>query len=929
MNVPSATYRLQFSRSFNFRMAQDILPYLEELGISHVYASPIFKSSRGSDHGYNVVDHNSLNSELGSDMDFDSLIDSVTNRRMFWLQDIVPNHMAFDSENGMLMDVLEKGQRSEFFSFFDIDWEHAYENIKGRVLAPLLGRFYGESLEDSEISLCFGPQGFSIKYYDLNLPLAIDSYSFVLSHRIGTLRKTLGNDHPDFIKLLGVLYVLKTVVTEEELSDVYDQVRFVKKMLWDIYCANERFKEFLDENIEIFNGVKIRGDSFGLLDELLSMQVFRLSYWKIATKEINYRRFFNINSLISLKIQDRNVFDYVHDLVFRQIRSGKVCGLRIDHVDGLNDPGEYVGLLRANFPELYLITEKILLRGEELPATWPVQGTTGYDFLNYVNGVFVERMNVRAISKIYSNFSGFQDNFNEMVREKKRLIIFELMAGDINNLAQELKSISSRDRHASDVTLYGLRRALTEVLVSFPVYRSYVSWTEFTHNDQKYMETAINLAEHYEPALAPELHFLRKFLLLQYPPYIDEDGKKEWIKFAMRFQQYTSPVMAKGLEDTVLYIFNRLISLNDVGGQPEFFGHSIKEFHHLNKKRLRLTPLSLNATTTHDTKRDEDVRARINVLSEIPREWETTVKRWGRLNRTRKKRIGRTYLPDKNDEYFLYQTLVGSWPLDMSEYPQFLDRIKEYAIKAVREAKVHTAWVKPDIVYEDAYISFIDSIMEPTQDNPFFEDILAFASRIARFGMLNSLSCVLLKITSPGIPDFYQGTELWSLSLVDPDNRRPVDFCKRKKLLDEIRSKAASNMGNLLGELCSQIDNGKIKLFLTWKGIQTRKAMSNLFEEGEYIPLRTSGAFARHIVAFARSDTKNCSLTIAPRLYRKVTPDGSIPFARAAWKDTSILLPRRIKGSFTNVMTGEDIEFEQHLDVADVLETFPVALLVN
>ncbi len=929
MNVPSATYRLQFSSSFNFRMARDILPYLEELGISHVYASPIFKASRGSDHGYNVVDHNSLNPELVSEIDFDSLIDSVRNRGMFWIQDIVPNHMAFDSENGMLMDVLEKGQRSEFFSFFDIDWEHAYENIKGRVLAPLLGRFYGESLEDSEISLCFGPQGFSIKYYDLSLPLAIDSYSFVLSHRVGTLRKTLGKDHPDFIKILGVLYVLKTVVTEEELSEVYDQVRFVKKMLWDIYRDNQRFREFLDENIRIFNGDKIIGDSFGLLDELLSMQVFRLSYWKIATKEINYRRFFNINSLISLKVQDRNVFDYIHDLIFRYIRSGKISGLRIDHVDGLNDPAGYIRLLRNNFPELYLIIEKILVPGEELPVSWPVQGTTGYDFLNHVNGVFVDRMNGRAISKIYSKFSGFRSNFNEMARNKKRLIILELMAGDINNLAQELKSISSRDRHASDVTLYGLRRALTEVLVSFPVYRSYISWTEFTESDRKYLETAINQAEQYEPALASELHFIRKFLLLQFPPYIDEAGKTEWTKFAMRFQQYTSPVMAKGLEDTVLYIFNRLISLNDVGGQPEIFGHSIKEFHHLNKKRFLLTPLSLNATTTHDTKRDEDVRARINVLSEIPQEWETTVKRWARLNRLRKKRIGRIYFPDNNDEYFLYQTLVGAWPLDSSEHPQFMDRIKEYAIKAVREAKVHTAWVKPDIVYEEAYISFIESIMEPTEDNHFYWDIQDFASRISRFGMLNSLSQTLLKITSPGIPDFYQGTELWSLNLVDPDNRRPVDFSKRKKLLDEIRSKAASNIGELLDELCSQIDNSKIKLFLIWTGMQTRKAMSNLFEEGEYIPLRTSGAFARHILAFARMDKKNCSITVAPRLFRKVAPDGSMPLGKSAWKDTSILLPRRIKGSFGNVMTGEDIEFERHINVADVLETFPVALLVN
>ncbi|MGC8603232.1 MAG: malto-oligosyltrehalose synthase, partial [Desulfomonilaceae bacterium] len=858
-------------------------------------------------------------------------VESVKLRGMRWLQDIVPNHMAFDHDNKMLVDIFEKGQRSKFFSFFDIDWEHPYENIKGRVLAPFLGEFYGETLENGEISLCFGPEGFTIKYYDIEFPVVIDSYSFILSHRIEILRRTLGKDNPDFIKILGVLYVLKTVVVEEELSEVYDQVGFVKKMLWDIYSHNEGFKEFLDQNIRIFNGNRNSADSFGHLDELLSQQVFRLSYWKIATKEINYRRFFNINGLISLMVQDGAVFNYINELVFDLVRSGKVSGLRIDHADGLNDPGKYLRLMRINFPELYIVVEKILAQEEELPESWPVQGTTGYEFANYVNGLFVDRKNNRAFTKIYSNFTSTKTNFSDLVRDKKRLIVVELMAGDVNNLALELKRISSHDRHASDVTLYGLRRALTEVLVSFPVYRSYISWTDFTQSDRRYIETAINKAIQRIPALAPELSFIKKFLLLQFPLYIDEEGKTEWIKFAMRFQQYTSPVMAKGLEDTVLYVYNRLISLNEVGGHPENFGISVSDFHRFNKKKLNLAPLSLNATSTHDTKRDEDVRARINVLSEIPGEWEATLKRWSKINRPKKKRIAKTYLPDRNDEYFLYQTLLGALPFDEYDYPQFVDRIKNYVIKAVREAKIHTGWVKPDIPYEEAYMSFIESILEQSENNVFLEELMAFTRMIAKFGIFNSLSQTLLKITAPGVPDFYQGTELWELSLVDPDNRRPVDFRKRIHILNEIRGKAGSNMKNLLNELLSNPTDGRIKLFVIWRAMRTRKDLFTLFERGEYSPVRARGGLARNVVAFARVSAKNkkWSITVTPRLCTRLAPDGSPPLGDAVWKDTQLMLPRQIRGCCRNVITEEELELDGRLDLSKALESFPVALIVN
>jgi len=929
LDIPSATYRIQFSGLFDFRMAQEILPYLHELGISDIYASPIFKSVKGSAHGYDVVDHNSLNPELGSQSDFDTLIESVKLRRMRWLQDIVPNHMAFDYNNKMLIDVLEKGRRSSFFSFFDIDWEHAYENIQGRVLAPFLGKFYGETLENGEISLYFGPEGFSIRYYDLELPVAIDSYSFVLSHRVGILRRVLGEDNPDFIKILGVLYVLKTVVAEEELSEVYNQVRFVKKMLWDIYSENEGFKGFMDENIRTFNGNRDCPDSFGLLDELLSKQVFRLSYWKIATKEINYRRFFNINGLISLMVQEDDVFNHIHDLIFELVKSEKISGLRIDHADGLNDPGKYLQLVRNKFPEVYVLVEKILAPGEELPRSWPVQGTTGYEFTNYVNGLFVDRKNSRAFTKIYSNFIATKINFPDLLSDKKRAIILELMAGDVNNLAQELKSISSRDRHASDVTLYGLRRALTEVLISFPVYRTYISGTEYTENDTKFIEIAIDKAMEDNPALGPELNFIKKFLLLKFPPYINEEGKRDWIKFAMRFQQYTSPVMAKGFEDTLLYVYNRLISLNEVGGHPEHFGVSVSDFHRFNKKRLKSAPLSLNSTSTHDTKRDEDVRSRINVLSEIPSEWEVTIKRWSKLNRASKKRIGKTYIPDSNDEFFLYQTLIGAFPFDQSEYPQFVERIKNYVIKAVREAKVHTAWVRPDNAYEEAYISFIESILDRPESNTFVKELSSFAMRIAKFGIWNSLSQTLIKITAPGVPDFYQGTELWALNLVDPDNRRPVDFEKRIQILNELRLKAFSDPKNLVNDLLYNPSDGRLKLFLIWRAIRTRSAMPDLFETGEYFPIQGEGSLARHVVAFARINGQKWSMTVTPRLSTHLVPDGAPPLGPSVWKDTQLILPRRISGYCHNVITGEELELNGHLVLSKALKSFPVAFLVN
>ncbi|MBI5250568.1 MAG: malto-oligosyltrehalose synthase [Desulfomonile tiedjei] len=929
MRIPIATYRLQFNPSFGFNHAGKVLPYLAALGISHIYASPIFKARKGSQHGYDIVDPNQLNPELGSADDFDRLLQAVHELGMDWIQDIVPNHMAFHYQNEMLMDVLESGRNSQYFHFFDIAWENTYADIEGKALAPFLGRFYGESLEDGEITLHYGREGLTIRYHDLAFPVRIDSYPTFFSHGLGSLKRKLGEDHPDFIKLLGVLYVLRTLPSEESAEDYYSQVKFIKRMLWDLHTANSDLSTFVAANLRTFNGERGNPDSFALLDNFLSNQLFRLSFWKVATKEINYRRFFTINELISLRVEEEDVLNHTHGLVFDLLQTGKIAGIRIDHVDGLHDPTTYLKRIRDRAPEGYIVIEKILESNENLRDGWPIQGTTGYDFANHVSGLFCERRNQKAFKRIYSEFTGARIKFNDIVLDKKKLIIFEHMAGDVNNLAQLLKTISSRDRHGTDVTLYGLRRALTELLAAFPVYRTYINGEGWANSDRNYIQTAVDRAINANPALSHELLFIKRFLLMEFPAYLGEESKTDWLRVTMRFQQMTGPLMAKGFEDTTLYVYNRLISLNEVGGRPDRFGCSAKEFYRFSKKRQRLWPDSLNATSTHDSKRGEDVRARINVLSEIPEKWENEVKLWSRMNKGKKKRVRGAKVPDRNDEYFLYQTLVGAFPFRESEYSEFRQRIKDYVTKAVREAKVHTEWIKPDAEYEEGYISFVESLLEPSNENPFLQQFLPFQRKISHYGICNSLSQTLIKITSPGVPDFYQGTELWDLSLVDPDNRRPVDFEKRCAMLSSIRELEDSNIGRLIQDLLSTIEDGKIKLFLIYRALIARKTNRETFREGAFLPLETAGRFRGHVIAFARKHEQQWAVVIAPRFLSHLVQEGVFPLGREVWQDTEVIMPDRSPSEWRNALTNEVLSAGNALPVGDALLSFPVALLMS
>ncbi|MCE5336312.1 MAG: malto-oligosyltrehalose synthase, partial [Desulfobacteraceae bacterium] len=746
---------------------------------------------------------------------------------------------------------------------------------------------------------------------------------------LSPIREKLPEDDPDYIKFLGVLYVLKSLASSEEPEERSTQTKFVQNTLWEAYNNNTAIREFVDATLRTFNGEKGRLESFNPLDDLLAKQLFRFSYWKVAAEEINYRRFFCVNGLISVRAEDDEVCAATHDFIFDLIENKTITGLRIDHVDGLYDPTRYLRRIRERAPDSYIVVEKILDPRETLPSFWPVQGTTGYDFTNYVNGLFCQKENEALFTRIYSGITGFKAAYQDVVGSNKKLMIREDMASDVLNLAQLLKKISSRDRHGRDITLTTLRRSLTEILAVFPVYRTYINEAVLSIDDRKYILDSMNRVSESFPALVHGFAFLRRFLLLDFPDYITDEEKREWIHFTMKFQQLTGPVMAKGVEDTTLYVYNRLLSLNEVGGRPDLFGCSLEEFHRFNGNRREFWPDSLNATSTHDTKRGEDARVRIDVLSEMPSEWHRKLRTWIRINRSKKKRVGNVAVPDRNDEYFLYQTLIGAWPFSDAEFPGFLERIKEYIVKAVREAKVHTAWLKPDTDYEEAYVSFAEKVLTPSKTNAFLNEFVPFCRKVSHYGILNSLSQALVKIASPGVPDFYQGSELWDLSLVDPDNRRPVDFKIRRAMLAEIRQEEGSDIGRLLRDLSAAKESGKIKLFLIYRALKARNANRDLFRSGSYLPLESGGRFQDHIIAFARRHDRQWAVVVAPRFLTHLVQEGDFPTGARVWQDTEVILPEGAPASWRNAITGDVISASGMLKAGDVLLNFPVGLLMG
>ena len=928
MRAPRATYRLQLGPGLTFDDAAAVLDYLQALGVSDCYTSPFLETATRGSHGYDVSDHNRLREELGGEAAFGRFAAALRERQMGLLVDVVPNHMGIaQNRNAWWYDVLENGAASQYASYFDIDWHPVKGELADKVLLPILGEQYGIVLDKGELRLALEDGRFLVRYYETVLPISPRSYGRILGHRIETLSERLGGEHADVVRLKSLITWFATLPPRTEKDPERLAARRREKdigrdKLLALLAESEAIREFVAQNVEIFNGTAGQPRSMDLLDDLLADQAYRVAYWRVAGEEINYRRFFDINDLAAIRMEDPEVFEATHRLLFRLVRDGVVTGLRIDHPDGLYDPAEYFRRLqRGAGGEFYVVAEKILAPGEQLPDSWETSGTTGYEFLNLLNGIFVHRANARAMDQIYLRQIKTRPSFTDIVHECKRLITETSMASELNVLGHRLNTISEKHRSSRDFTLGSLTRALRETIVGFPVYRTYVDG-QVTPRDRDYIARATAHAGRRATTDATVYDWLRRVLTLEAPESATEADIRERLDFVMRFQQITGPVTAKGFEDTALYRFNRLVSLNEVGGDPSRFGVSLAEFHAENSARLRRSPHALSATATHDTKRGEDVRARINVLSEIPDEWRRRLAVWQRLNRRHRTNVDGATVPGANTEYLIYQTLVGAWPIDA-------ERLTAYLLKAVREAKSHTSWINPNARYDAALARFAEAVLDHQRAAAFLDDLVRFQTRIAHFGALNSLAQTLIKVTAPGVPDFYQGTELWDLSLVDPDNRRPVDWKLRQRLLGELEHALATtaDRAGFAQALWHQKDDGRVKLFVVREALALRRAQPAVFAAGGYRPLEARGALAEHVCAFARLGDEAAAITVAPRLLASRGGD-TPPLGPEYWSETTVEVPRELGGRFTNVLTGETLEGTA-LPLGRVLARFPVALLVR
>jgi (1->4)-alpha-D-glucan 1-alpha-D-glucosylmutase len=913
MRIPISTYRLQFSPDFRFQDARDLVPYLSDLGISDIYASPILRATQGSTHGYDVSNPDELNPELGTLEDFQSLADEVQAHQMGWVQDIVPNHMAYSSGNWMLMDLFEKGAHSSFYGFFDIFWDHPDASLQTKVLAPFLSCSLVEALRQGQIRLALDREGLAIRYGDWRFPLYLASYESVLgsdkTQRLAELRDT-------FVQLSQM----------DDCAKMRRQLEEAKETLARLYEGDPEIHESIDGLMEAFNPLVDGAVEQSPLYRLLEQQLFYLVPWQVASEKINYRRFFYVNDFIALHIENPQVFNRIHHTTFELARADLFTGLRIDHVDGLYNPRAYLVQLRDVLRDCYIVVEKILELYEFLPAEWPIQGTCGYKFCNCLNGIFCHTENAPAFTRIYHEFISAEPDYSERLFTEKENILREHMAGEVTYLAHLAMQASADE----NLTLESARRALIALMAAFPVYRTYIDATHVTQQDRVLFAEAVRKAVDRYPQHREDIDCVAKLLQnvsaqTEAAPNLEPlDLKRQ--TFLMRFQQFTGPAMAKGFEDTLLYVYNRFISLNEVGGDPFTFGLPLDRFHRFNESVAQRWPHTMNTTSTHDSKRGEDIRARLNVLSEIPNRWQEAVNHWADMNERHKLRLGDRSVPDRNDEYLLYQTLVGVLPFEPeTQNLAFLkQRISEYMVKALREGKVNSSWIRPNEAYENACLQFIDRILDGSTENRFWSDFVTFQKDIAEYGIYNSLSQTLLKITSPGLPDFYQGTELWDLNLVDPDNRRAVDFAKRASLLAQLQNETPTWHG-----LIENRYDGRIKLFLIRKVLHTRAENRDLFEEGDYVPGSVTGSRAEHVVAFFRTRPDRQALIVAPRFLTSLTQPGQPPIGRDVWRDTRIPLPASSPSTWQDGITGNEVTAQAELAVGDILREFPVALLLG
>ena len=943
MRIPVATYRVQFNRDFRFEDARALLPYLSAVGVTDLYASPIFRARAGSQHGYDITCPTSLNPELGTPEEFDRLLAALSAHEMGLVLDIVPNHTAASSENPWWTDVLENGPSSSFAPYFDINWDPAQHvatppasarlDREEQILLPVLGAPYGEVLENQEIQLSYANGGFFIGYYSVRLPVDPSSYPAILQQGFEQWAASLWPDHPAVQSLRALIEDFGRLPPRDarqwEMLELRRRERGpLKRRLCELSQEHPEIGEQIRNALEYYRGRKGDPRSFDPLDQLLAAQTYVLAYWKVAREKINYRRFFDVSDLVGMRVEDEEVHRATHAFIYRLVAEGKATGLRIDHIDGLYDPQVYLERLRAAAPDAYVVVEKILLDNEMLPRAWPVSGTTGYDFLGLVNNLFVHPGGLDDLTRLYTRLNGLP-LFEEVVYEQKKRVLGDLFAGEMLALGLHLGLLADEDRYARDLSSGELRQALVEVTACLPVYRTYVRDSDVASRDFDWIQRALRDAAARNPSISPAVfQFLANVLLLRLPTGASGAMRSGWTRFVMRWQQLTGPVMAKGVEDTALYVYNRLISLNDVGGRQTAVPP--EEFHQANAARRARWPATMNATSTHDTKRSEDVRARINVLSEMPAEWSRAVGRWRRIVRPLVPRHEGKPAPDANAEYLIYQTLLGAWPFHEDEVPQFRERMASYVRKAAREAKVHTSWLSPDESYENCLVEFLNALLAPGE-NAFLREFLPFQRRVAFYGAVNSLAQVLLKMVSPGVPDFYQGSVLWDLSLVDPDNRRPVDFHGRTGPLDELRRWDAAGPAELASTLLRNWQDGSPKLYLTYQALRCRRANPGVFLEGDYQPVKPEGLRADHVVAFTRHRNGDWLLAAVPRLVSRFSAGERWPLGRTAWRDTVLPLPEGAPRSFRNRLTGETVTANAAgtLEMHAVLNRFPVALLTS
>jgi (1->4)-alpha-D-glucan 1-alpha-D-glucosylmutase len=923
MPVPRATYRLQFHKGFGFNDAAAVARYLARLGISHVYASPYLKARPGSAHGYDIVDHGQLNPELGDETAFHQMCAAFHNASLGQVLDFVPNHMGVGgADNAWWLDVLEWGPDSEYAGWFDIDWDPDRRYLEGKLLVPFLGDQYGTVLESGQLVLRFEPESgsFAVWAYDTHkLPIYPLHY-----------QRVLGDEHPE-LERLGDAF--------SGLSDwrprIAQRAVDLQSVLGTLAQQRRDVREAVQAAVNRINGEPGRFETWRRLDALIQDQHWRAAHFRVAADDINYRRFFNINELAGLRMELPELFEQAHRLVFALLRDELLDGLRIDHIDGLFDPKQYLCRLRQHAPRpFYLVVEKILARHETLREDWPVEGTTGYEFANLVLGLLVDPSGEEGITQAYRDFTGEDRSFEQIVHDCKIRIMVNEMASELNVLARDAGRIARQNPRTADFTRNILQRALKEIVACFPVYRTYVDGAaEPTSADRRDIDWAVALARRNETDVDPSVFdFLHRFLttdLVAQPR--SGFSRQAVVRFAMRVQQYSGPVMAKGLEDTAFYRYNRFVALNEVGGHPDHFGVTLAAFHRANAQRADRWPHTMLGTSTHDTKRGEDARARLAVLSEMPEEWARQVQAWSRLLRARRGGVDGTAPPDRNDEYLLYQRLLGAWPaeltgsssLDPETMRAFAERIEAAMIKSLREAKLHSTWASPDTAYEEAMLEFARDALEISRPNAFLGVFLPFQERIARLGVRNSLVQTALKLTLPGMPDFYQGTELWDLSLVDPDNRRPVDYRLRVEQLERVTSLLELDRVRAMLDMLEHWYDGCIKLAVIATLLAYRRGHPDAFEHGRYEPLPATGSKADHICAFSRSCDGDALMVVAARFPLRLETDPDWNGTEIPWSALSG------QTYWRDLLCGHLVEFDSDaVDAAAVLKYLPIAVLI-